>query len=251
MNTYYYGHGDIFDVAAAYAFHIAQAQAFLDGNKRAGVSAALGFLDINKVRVLTDDLERITWSWRSRSGDATRFNSLRSCESIGPSETLSLRLEMLQVARVAPRVLGDGADLVRGFLCAAVWARRGRAATATGGRIFITRSSPSRVCRRCRWSCQAEPIEEYLLTFREGDGLDFVHLGALARCWAAIGLERMPAGLRGDFARENRGASHAAMAGTKRTKEGRREMPTGASWRSAPTRTSAARCRNRCAWCSA
>lgn len=57
MNTYYYGHGDIFDVAAAYAFHIAQAQAFLDGNKRAGVSAALGFLDINKVQVLTDDLE--------------------------------------------------------------------------------------------------------------------------------------------------------------------------------------------------
>jgi death-on-curing protein len=56
-NTYYYGHGDIFDVAAAYAFHIAQAQAFLDGNKRAGVSAALGFLEINKVQVRTDDLE--------------------------------------------------------------------------------------------------------------------------------------------------------------------------------------------------
>lgn len=56
MNTYFYGHGDIFDVAAAYAFHIAQAQAFLDGNKRAGVGAALGFLAINKVQVLTDDL---------------------------------------------------------------------------------------------------------------------------------------------------------------------------------------------------
>jgi death-on-curing protein len=57
MNTYHYGGGDLFDVAAAYAFHIAQAQAFLDGNKRAAVSAALGFFDINGVQVRSDDLE--------------------------------------------------------------------------------------------------------------------------------------------------------------------------------------------------
>jgi len=50
-NAYYYGHGDLFDVAAAYAFHIAQAQAFLDGNKRTGVAAALTFLDENGVIV--------------------------------------------------------------------------------------------------------------------------------------------------------------------------------------------------------
>lgn len=43
MNTYFYG-GDRFDVAAAYAFHIAQAQAFLDGNKRTAVSSAIVFL---------------------------------------------------------------------------------------------------------------------------------------------------------------------------------------------------------------
>lgn len=39
-HTFYYGGGDVFDVAAAYAFHIAQAQAFLDGNKRTAIAAA-------------------------------------------------------------------------------------------------------------------------------------------------------------------------------------------------------------------
>ncbi len=34
-------------MAAAYAFHIAQNQPFLDGNKRTGLLAALVFLDLN------------------------------------------------------------------------------------------------------------------------------------------------------------------------------------------------------------
>lgn len=42
--AYYYGHGDHFDIAAAYAFHIAQAQAFLDGNKRTAIASAIAFL---------------------------------------------------------------------------------------------------------------------------------------------------------------------------------------------------------------
>ncbi|HWL53387.1 MAG TPA: type II toxin-antitoxin system death-on-curing family toxin [Chthoniobacteraceae bacterium] len=50
-NVYYYAQGDLFDVAAAYAFHIAQAQAFLDGNKRTGMAAALTFLELNGVTV--------------------------------------------------------------------------------------------------------------------------------------------------------------------------------------------------------
>ena len=54
-NAWYYGQGDIFDVAAAYAFHIAQAQAFIDGNKRTGIGAALTFLEYNGVRSRVDD----------------------------------------------------------------------------------------------------------------------------------------------------------------------------------------------------
>ncbi|HKB56134.1 MAG TPA: type II toxin-antitoxin system death-on-curing family toxin [Lacunisphaera sp.] len=45
--TYFYGQGDLADIAAAYAFHIAQNQPFLDGNKRAAMGAALSFLELN------------------------------------------------------------------------------------------------------------------------------------------------------------------------------------------------------------
>jgi len=40
-------HSTLFQMAAAYAFHIAQNQPFLDGNKRTALNAALVFLDIN------------------------------------------------------------------------------------------------------------------------------------------------------------------------------------------------------------
>jgi death on curing protein len=46
-NTVYYGNGDVWDVAAAYAFHLAEAQAFLDGNKRVGLASAMVFLAMN------------------------------------------------------------------------------------------------------------------------------------------------------------------------------------------------------------
>jgi death-on-curing protein len=45
----------LFDIAASYAFHIAEAQAFLDGNKRTAVAAALTFLKGNGVALRIDD----------------------------------------------------------------------------------------------------------------------------------------------------------------------------------------------------
>lgn len=53
-NVYYYAQGDLFDVAAAYAFHISEAQAFLDGNKRTAIAAALVFLDSNGIAIPSD-----------------------------------------------------------------------------------------------------------------------------------------------------------------------------------------------------
>jgi death on curing protein len=56
-NAYFYGSGDIFDIAAAYAFHLAEAQAFVDGNKRTGIGAALAFLEVNgMLTTLSDDV---------------------------------------------------------------------------------------------------------------------------------------------------------------------------------------------------
>lgn len=54
-NTWHYAGGDLFDIAAAYAFHISQAQAFFDGNKRTAVATAFAFLELNGVVVTRDD----------------------------------------------------------------------------------------------------------------------------------------------------------------------------------------------------
>jgi death-on-curing protein len=54
-NTWSYGGGDLFDIAAAYAFHISQAQAFFDGNKRTAVATAFAFLELNGVTLVPDD----------------------------------------------------------------------------------------------------------------------------------------------------------------------------------------------------
>jgi death-on-curing protein len=55
QNTYYYGHGDRFAIAAAYGYHIAESQAFTDGNKGTAVASALAFLRKNGIRIGRDD----------------------------------------------------------------------------------------------------------------------------------------------------------------------------------------------------
>ncbi len=44
-----YAQGDLADMASAYAYHIAENQPFIDGNKRTAVLAALYFLELNGV----------------------------------------------------------------------------------------------------------------------------------------------------------------------------------------------------------
>jgi death-on-curing protein len=56
QNVYLYGDADVFDISAAYAYHIAQAQAYLDGNKRTGVAAALEFLGLNGISIRVDSM---------------------------------------------------------------------------------------------------------------------------------------------------------------------------------------------------
>ena len=47
----------LFEKAAAYAFHIAEAQAFVDGNKRAALDVALTFLAINGYEIEAEEME--------------------------------------------------------------------------------------------------------------------------------------------------------------------------------------------------
>jgi death-on-curing protein len=52
-----YLHQNLFEMAAAYAFHIAENQPFLDGNKRTALVSALVFLDINGFEILDPEMK--------------------------------------------------------------------------------------------------------------------------------------------------------------------------------------------------
>lgn len=47
-------HADLFEMAAAYLFHIIRDHPFVDGNKRTGLLAALVFLDLNGLSVIQE-----------------------------------------------------------------------------------------------------------------------------------------------------------------------------------------------------
>jgi len=47
-------HRDIYEMAAAYAFHICQNHPFVDGNKRTALASALVFLELNGI-IISDE----------------------------------------------------------------------------------------------------------------------------------------------------------------------------------------------------
>ncbi len=52
-----YFHTDLFEMAAAYLFHIVRNHPFVDGNKRAGLVASIVFLELNDVSIDADHNE--------------------------------------------------------------------------------------------------------------------------------------------------------------------------------------------------
>lgn len=50
-----YLHADIFEMAAAYLFHLVMNHPFIDGNKRIGAAAAIVFLVLNDVLIEADE----------------------------------------------------------------------------------------------------------------------------------------------------------------------------------------------------
>ena len=101
---------------------------------------------------------------------------------------------MLQVARVAPKALGDSAELVRAFFEAQIGADGAGHDRAGKPDLYYTIFALAGL-QAMQAEVPTEKLSTWLATFGDGAGLDFVHLGALARCWSASGLERMPAGL--------------------------------------------------------
>jgi hypothetical protein len=92
---------------------------------------------------------------------------------------------MLQVARLAPKLLGDSRELVESFVRSQInpdGAFRNRAGDSD--LYYTVFGLESLVALQA-----AIPTEEaaaYLRSFGDGEGLDFVHLACLARCWATI-----------------------------------------------------------------
>ena len=108
---------------------------------------------------------------------------------------MSLRLEMLQVARVAPTILEEAGDLVRDFILSQQNPDGGFKDRAGKSDLYYTVFGLDALA-----VFQVEPdldaVENFLQTFGEGDGLDLVHLSCLTRCWGSLGKDRMPKGLR-------------------------------------------------------
>jgi death-on-curing protein len=53
-------HTDLYEQAAAYAFHISQNHPFVDGNKRTALAAALVFLNLNGIQLMDPEEELYT-----------------------------------------------------------------------------------------------------------------------------------------------------------------------------------------------
>lgn len=66
-------HADIYEMAAAYLFHLVLNHLFVDGNKRVGLEAALLFLEINGASIEADDDALVDLVLRTAQGHATKL----------------------------------------------------------------------------------------------------------------------------------------------------------------------------------
>jgi death-on-curing protein len=63
-----YLHADIFEMAAAYLYHLVMNHPFVDGNKRVGLEAALIFLEINNENLNASDEELVDHVLKTTAG---------------------------------------------------------------------------------------------------------------------------------------------------------------------------------------
>ncbi len=100
---------------------------------------------------------------------------------------MSFRLEMLQVARLAPNLLGESAALVTAFLRSKQHACGGFVDREGKPDLYYTVFGIEGMIA-LREEIDLMRVNEWLATHGDGEGLDFVHLCCLARCWAAVGI---------------------------------------------------------------
>jgi hypothetical protein len=99
---------------------------------------------------------------------------------------MSLRVQLLQIARLAPRLLGDSAPLVKDFYTRQ-FNELGAACDRAGKPDLYYTIFALAGAQAMDGPIPIEKTRAWLATFGDRASLDFVHLGALARCWAAVG----------------------------------------------------------------
>jgi len=98
---------------------------------------------------------------------------------------MSLRLEMLQVARLAPKLLGESAALVETFIRSRQNEDGGFADRDGDTDLYYTVFAIDSLIA-LNMEIDYRRVENFLAGFGDGEGLDFVHLGCLARAWSAM-----------------------------------------------------------------
>lgn len=99
---------------------------------------------------------------------------------------MSLRLQLLQIARLAPKLLADSTPFVRDFF-ARQFSNEGAACDRAGKADLYYTIFALAGAQAVDAPMPTEKTRAWLQAFNDGANLDFVHLGALARCWAAAG----------------------------------------------------------------
>jgi hypothetical protein len=101
---------------------------------------------------------------------------------------------MLQVARLAPRQLGESRDLVAAFLHSQLTRAGGFQDRAGRPDLYYTVFGLEGLVA-LQEALPEAAVTSYLRTFGDGEDLDLVHLACLARCWATLSrtLDGVPA----------------------------------------------------------
>jgi death-on-curing protein len=82
-NRSYYEKADLAICAATYAYHLTQAHAFIDGNKRIGAAAAEVFLELNGAQLQATNEEIVETFLRIAAGEISRDETeLFFCQSV-------------------------------------------------------------------------------------------------------------------------------------------------------------------------
>ena len=98
---------------------------------------------------------------------------------------MSVRRETLQIARLAPKLLGDSTDLVAEFVRGRLRADGGFSNRAGDSDLYYTVFGLQALLA-LRVDLPVESSAAYLRGFGAGEDLDLVHLSCLAGCWAMM-----------------------------------------------------------------